>query len=258
MFGEFTTTTEFLAQIEPILRAKADELFQDDWNWVKQTHGDDACTDLLPRNDQQRWHDAMMIILRQGANIEDPGTAAECAVVADADTLTTDAHKADQERATHNGCGDHDHDHPGSGDDDIDNGDTDARPSRSGKSAVERAESYRCETSFGRPIAPRTALEFAIAGHLRLFLMHTPTKTFEVSDRKRLFKGPLRQGIMLRDRHCQGDGCATHTSRCDADHHIRHTDGGCTNCENGIARCDACHRHKSRLEALGLWNPGVP
>ena len=60
---------------------------------------------------------------------------------------------------------------------------------------------------------------------------------------------------MIRDRHCTGPGCDTRSWHCEADHIIRSADGGETIATNGGPGCGPCHRHKTRLENLGLWPP---
>ncbi len=105
------------------------------------------------------------------------------------------------------------------------------------------------------PLSPADALDYAIAGHVRLFVMNTTTRDFTASSRVRLFKGAQRHGILVRDRHCQSPGCDTRAWHCEVDHLTRHADDGQTIPINGEAKCGPCHRHKTRLETLGLWPP---
>ena len=83
VLGELTTTTGFWAQIEPVLRAKVAELFETDWADARARVGVDACGDDLLRSDAQRWHDALVIVIRQGAGVGDPGAAMTTVVVID-------------------------------------------------------------------------------------------------------------------------------------------------------------------------------
>ena len=232
VMGELNTTTAFWAQIEPILQAKVDQLFEADWEEARNRVGDDACGDDLLRNDEHRWHDALAIIIRQGAGLKDPGTAATAAVI-DRETLDTELDRRD---AANDGK------YPAP---------------RTTEGAVRRAATYRCETASGMPMSPSDALDYAIAGHVQLFVMNTKTKDFTASARVRLFKGTQRRGILIRDRHCQGRGCDTRANHCEVDHITRHTDGGPTIPTNGEALCGPCHRHKTRLETLGLWPPMI-
>ncbi len=231
VLGELDTTTAFWAQIEPVLKAKVDELFEADWAEARERVGALACGDDLLRSDAQRWHDALVIVIRQGAGVEDPATSATTAVVIDHETMVEEAERRDAEAR----------------------GETPA-PRRI-DDAVARAERYRCETASGMPLSPSDALDYAIAGHVQLFVMNAKTKDFTASARVRLFKGAQRAGIMIRDRHCQSPGCDTRAWHCQADHLTRHTDNGQTIPANGEAKCGPCHRHKTRLETLGLWPP---
>ncbi|MEZ5225438.1 MAG: HNH endonuclease signature motif containing protein [Acidimicrobiales bacterium] len=119
-------------------------------------------------------------------------------------------------------------------------------PVRATNDATERARTYRCETLSGMPLAPADALDFALAGYVRKFVFETETSDFTASERARLFKGAKRVGIMIRDRHCQGAGCSTHASYCEADHTIRHIDGGPTVPTNG-SEPDAAHVTDTKL-----------
>ncbi|MEZ5229404.1 MAG: DUF222 domain-containing protein [Acidimicrobiales bacterium] len=231
LLGEFKTTTAFWAVVEAGLQAKVDELFEADWAEARARVGDDACGEDLLRSNSQRWHDAVIILLRHGIGA-DPSTANVVAnVVADDQTLIDEAERRDADLAGR------------------------PAPVRHTDDAVERAAHHRCETASGMPLAPADVLDFAIAGHLRLFRTTTETHDFTASAKVRLFKGAKRLGILLRDRHCQGAGCNTHSVHCEVDHTIRYTDGGLTVPTNGKSRCGPCHRHKTRLETLGLWPP---
>ena len=81
MLGELNTTTVFFATIEAGMQAKVDELFEADWAEARARVGDDACgTDLL-RNDTQRWHDALMSLVRQGIGADPVTTNAVTNIV---------------------------------------------------------------------------------------------------------------------------------------------------------------------------------
>ncbi len=231
VLGELNTTTAFWAQIEPVLQAKVDELFEADWAEARDREGVLACGDDLLRNDAQRWHDALVIVIRQGAGADDPGTSVTAAVVIDHETMTEEAERRD---AVARG---------------------EEPPPRSVADALARAGTYRCETASGMPLSPSDALDYAIAGHVRLFVMNAKTRDFTASASARLFKGAQRHGILIRDRHCQSPGCDTRAWHCEVDHLTRHTDAGQTIPVNAETKCGPCHRHKTRLETLGIWPP---
>ncbi len=115
-----------------------------------------------------------------------------------------------------------------------------------------QAKLRRCETESGLSITPATALLGALAGGIRRFTLGLTDLDFTASKQSRLFRGAMRQGILLRDRSCQGEGCDAHASKCQADHIQPHSSGGATEPVNGQALCPACHRWKTYLDALGI------
>ncbi len=231
---EILTTTAAFAFVEPAIKVLTDELFEADWAEARARIGDGATMEDLHRSDTQRRHDALFRLIRNGIGA-DPATANLVAnVVVDNDTLDEQAERRDAEAR----------------------GETFTPCTLTTEEACRRAATRRCETESGRPISPADALDIAIAGHVRLFVMNTKTRNFEASAKTRLFTGAQRLGIMIRDRHCQGLGCDTRAWHCDTDHTIRHCEGGQTVPTNGEPRCGPCHRHKTRLENLGLWPPG--
>jgi len=77
------------------------------------------------------------------------------------------------------------------------------------------------------------------------------SKILDVGVRTRLFKGALRRGIQVRDRHCtHPSGCPVPADQCDIDHIIEYEDGGETTQDNGELHCrfhnNWKHRHKNR------------
>ena len=62
----------------------------------------------------------------------------------------------------------------------------------------------------------------------------------DLSPPKRLFTGPVRKAIIIRDTCCVKCGASVTWSDC---HHITHfADGGATTLENGCLLCRTCHR----------------
>jgi hypothetical protein len=220
------------AVFEPALKVLTDEMFTADWAEAQARGGENATTDDLIRTDRQRLHDAFARLLFAGIG-NDPSTANVVTnITVDAETLEAEAKRRDAAAAGE-------------------------EPSeRDTSDAVRRAATRRCESESGRAISPADALDFAIAGHVRLFVMNAKTRDFQASAKTRLFTGALRRGTMIRDRHCTGSGCDTRSWHCDADHIVRSADGGETTASNGGPGCGPCHRHKTRLENLGLWPPG--
>ncbi len=254
---EILTTTAVYASIEPALNALVEELFEADWAEARARVGDTAGMDDLLRTDSQRRHDAFFRLVRQGIGA-DPVTAnIVAAVTVDHQTLTDEAQRRDNDTTPTPDTGTD----PGTGGQSGNTtGDTaksmsDPDQEFTSDEITRRATARRCETATGRQISPADALDFALAGRVQLFVMNTATRGFERSERRRLFDRDQRLGALIRDRHCQSPGCDTAAVHCQADHDRRHTDGGKTVPTNLVTRCAPCHRHKTRLENLGLWPP---
>lgn len=196
----------------------------------------------LARTDSQRWLDALMAALRvRGGHLKqlrhqaiaagadpdasleldlddvDAGVAAQVIIVADHETL-------ERELARQLGV---------------------PLVPRTNESMV----NYRCETLSGLPIAPSTALAYAELGSFRRMIFKPDSLDFEMSRKARLFCGPKKLGLVVRDRHCQGPGCDTQGSRCQADHIDEYSRGGPTIPTNGELLCGPCNRHKEWLRS---------
>jgi len=84
-------------------------------------------------------------------------------------------------------------------------------------------------------------------------------QVLDVGRSRRLFTGPLRRALVLRDRGCAFPGCDRPPSWCEA-HHLRHwADGGTTSLDNGVLLCAHHHRLVERGDwTVRLATDGVP
>ena len=84
-------------------------------------------------------------------------------------------------------------------------------------------------------------------------------QVLDVGRGRRLFTGPLRRALVLRDRGCAFPGCDRPPSWCEA-HHIRHwAAGGPTSLANGVQLCGHHHRLVERGDwGVALAPDGVP
>ncbi len=208
------------------LDALLEKMFADDWDAAAEQQRNEGgeAGDLgpedLPRTDVQRRADALLQLLRRGINRPgDSGVSATVNIVVDQQTLDDEQNRqAGQPTAVR---------------------------------TMDDLDRYRCETSNGSQITPSQALLLAVGGHIRRVVLNAPT--LEMSSKQRLFTGNLREGILLKHRWCDADGCETRSHRCQVDHVVPASRGGPTNAENGRPLCNPCHRHKTRLENLGIW-----
>ncbi len=207
------------AAMEPL----EDLFLKADWAEARERLGDNATFSDLLRNRNQRRFDAFMQVIRQGAGVgnNDPGIAPIVRITMDYETFMREsARAAGTEPSTPT-------------DSDINN--------------------FRCETHEGHRVSTSFAFDAAMAGEIRRVVINAKTREVDMSDRVRLFTGLRREAIIIRDRWCTTPGCSTPASRCEADHIKRFSAGGLTRTADGEMKCGPCHRHKTRLETLGLW-----
>lgn len=213
-------------QIIKAITPTYDRLLESEWADLRASLGDAATPHDLPRTIPQRWHDAWVIVTRAGAKAIDPGADFAVNVVTDLDTLLAEAER----RAAQ----------------------AQGQPAPPRNVDATDAETYRCETIYGSSITPSMALLVGLAGHIRRITLDASSLDFEASAKARLFTGTKKLGLIIRDRHCTAHGCDIPAHLCQADHITPHTQDGPTVPLNGQMLCRACHRHKTRLEALGI------
>lgn len=254
VLGEFHMPNALFEQFQRIVTPFYDELLRVEIREAKLAAGVDAELEQdesefldLTRSNSQRWLDAMMIALRvRGSEMRavredavangldsdtdlqidldefDAGVAAQVIIVVDQETL-------EREIARQHGHG----------------GSLEPRSHDSIANA-------RCETLSGLPVSPSTALFYAEVGSFRRMLVKPDNLDFDISKKARLFTGPKRIGLMVRDRFCQGPGCETAAKYCQGDHVLEYTRGGLTVPTNGKLLCGPCNRHKEKLRLHAL------
>lgn len=198
--------------------------FDIDWQWVVDTHGDDACADLMPRTAAQRRADAFAKVHVYAAK----GLAAE-----GGPNVVTDIVIDDEtfERETLRLLGD----------------------------AVEpddpQREDFACRTLSGSVLPARTAVAQALLGELRRVVIGAESVVIDLG-RKRLFTGYARLAAQLGADECYWPGCHLNVTQCQIDHLTPHSDrgrdpttgldkgGGQTDPSNGCPLCGTHNRHK--------------
>jgi hypothetical protein len=94
----------------------------------------------------------------------------------------------------------------------------------------------------GTPISPGAARRLACDAAILPAVLGGASQPLDLGRARRLFTGPLRRALMLRDRGCAFPGCDRPPGWCQA-HHIRHwATGGPTSLTNGVLLCGAHHR----------------
>ncbi|HEX8627445.1 MAG TPA: HNH endonuclease, partial [Catenuloplanes sp.] len=84
-------------------------------------------------------------------------------------------------------------------------------------------------------------------------------QVLDVGQTRRLFTGPLRRALVLRDRGCAFPGCDRPPRWCDGHHIDSWVDGGPTSLSNAVLLCRHHHRviHHTRW-TVRLGHDGLP
>jgi uncharacterized protein DUF222/HNH endonuclease len=107
----------------------------------------------------------------------------------------------------------------------------------------------------GATISPAAARRIACDAGLLPVVLGGAGQPLDVGRQRRLFTGPLRRAVLIRDRGCAFPTCDRPARWTDI-HHIRHwVDGGPTTLNNAVALCGHHHRviHSGRWR--GRINP---
>jgi Domain of unknown function (DUF222) len=94
----------------------------------------------------------------------------------------------------------------------------------------------------GTPISPAAARRLACDAAILPAVLGGAGQPLDLGRARRLFTGPLRRALVLRDRGCAFPGCDRPPGWCEA-HHLRHwATGGPTSLANGVLLCGTHHR----------------
>ncbi|WP_281894374.1 HNH endonuclease signature motif containing protein [Phytohabitans aurantiacus] len=102
----------------------------------------------------------------------------------------------------------------------------------------------------GERLTAEQVRRLACDAHILPIVLGGQGQILDVGQQRRLFTGPLRRALVVRDGGCAFPGCDRPPQWCDG-HHIRHwTDGGDTALHNGVLLCGYHHRliHRGEWE----------
>jgi hypothetical protein len=203
-----------------------------DWAAARAEHGDNANQTHLPRTERQRRADALVAMAVQAASTPADAQAPEPVVNI---IMTNDAFEA-------------------------------AAAAYAGATTVAPRPAtypdYRCETVNGGPVSPAEAFRLALLGHVRRVVFGTAEAS--VSRRARLFTGPLRKLLDVRDGSCTWAGCDRPPRQCQGGHLEPFRDDGETTAANGGLECGPHnrfkdrHRYKTWRDPNGTWHTYRP
>ncbi|MFF0149865.1 DUF222 domain-containing protein [Micromonospora sp. NPDC005203] len=109
---------------------------------------------------------------------------------------------------------------------------------------VNRVRAGTLET--GTRLTPGTVRRLACDANLLPAVLGGNSQVLDVGRQRRLFTGPLRRALVLRDGGCSFPGCDRPPRWCDG-HHVRHwADGGTTTLGNAALLCGYHHRFVHR------------
>ena len=197
-----------------------------DWAAAKAEHGDNVTSADLARTEAQRRADAFYTIFVNAASTPADAQKPEPLVTI---IMSEDAYRAGLADMT-------------------------------GRPVVldpKRYRQWQCETLGGTTLTPGAALAAAMAGHIRRVVIGTSEAS--ISQKTRLFTGPLRHLVQTLDTTCVWAGCDIPSDRCQADHITPWRTSQDTSASNGAPLCGKHNRYKehgyhTHRDTNGNWH----
>ena len=91
------------------------------------------------------------------------------------------------------------------------------------------------------PVSATTMQQLACDAGYREILVGDSGEILKLGTTQRLFNGPQRKALAVRDGGCVWPQCTAPPSWCEAHHVIEYQDGGRTDIDNGALLCSAHH-----------------
>ena len=185
--------------------------FDRDWQWVRDTYGNEATASLMPRDAKQRRADAFVAMVLAAA---EAGTG-DGRTIDTTVNLVSDLDQFEQhvvEAVTN------------------DPSTVEIDPST--------VQDRRCETTDGVPVDPRQVVAAALVGRLRFIVVDGAGVIVSAGRKRRLFTGALRESIMALDPVCGWLGCNLRAQISAIDHLEPRSRGGPTDAANAKVMCD--------------------
>jgi hypothetical protein len=217
------------AAMDEILQHYVTAEWQADWEQARAEHGDAATVADLARTAAQRRADALVRVFEDAASTE-PGATAPRFV----HNIVWDADSYEQMLA-----------------------ELDGRP----RQPLD-ADTHRCETIDGVPLAPTEAIMNSLVASVRRVIIDAAGTVIDIGTARR-FTGAARLAAQLASTTCVWRGCTARTSSCEIDHIEAHAYGGRTNPGNGAPLCGRHNRWKQKgfttwRDPTGTWHTYRP
>ena len=218
--------------LQAVLERFADHEWKTEWDILAARHGDKMSAGLMLRTNAQRHFDALCRIFGAAAGSDEAGPNITIELVNDEATTERTLEKA-----------------LGGNPEPI---------------APSHAPKRHCRDTRGRVLDPRAVVAASAIGEVRRVVYGADSVTLDMSRRRRLFTGPLREAVLLSAPRCTHLGCPVPGDRCEADHLIPWSKRGPTDIANGGPKCDH-HNRNTHLrgvttirDAEGLWRTYRP
>lgn len=183
--------------------------FDRDWQWVKDTYGDEANGSLLPRTAKQRRADAFVAMVQ----------AAAAAGTGDGRPIDTTVNLVCDVEQLEAGIA----------------AETTGEPVELDPSTV---RDRRCETTDGVPVDLRQMVAAALIGRVRTIVVDGAGVIVAAGRKRKLFTGALRDVIQAIDPVCGWLGCNLRAQIAAIDHLQPRSRGGPTDAANAKVLCD--------------------
>lgn len=195
--------------IRNVFDAFCDAEFDRDWQWVKDTYGDEAAAALLPRTAKQRRADAFvaMVLAAASAGAGD-GRSIDTTV-----NLVVDVEQLEAGIAA----------------------ETTGEPVDVDPATV---RDRRCETTDGVPVDLRQMVAASLVGRIRTIVVDGAGVIVAAGRKRKLFTGALREVVQALDPVCGWLGCNLRAQIAAIDHLQPRSRGGPTDARNGKIMCD--------------------
>jgi len=195
--------------IRNVFDAFCEAEFDRDWQWVKETYGDQANGSLLPRTAKQRRADAFvaMVLAAASAGAGD-GRSVDATV-----NLVCDLEQFESGVAA----------------------EATGEPVHVDPSTV---RDRRCETTDGVPVDLRQMVAAAFIGRVRSIVVDGAGVIVAAGRKRKLFTGALREVVQALDPVCGWLGCNLRAQIAAIDHLQPRSRGGPTDARNAKIMCD--------------------
>lgn len=199
------------SSMREVFQAFCDAEFDRDWQWARETYGDEANRSLMPRTAAQRRADAFCaMVLAAAATGTGDGRSIDATV-----NLVCDLDQFEQRVES-------------------DLTEVDEPPNIDPSTVRDR----RCETTDGVPVDPRQLVAAAMLGRIRAIVVDGPGVIVAAGRKRKLFTGALRESIMAIDPVCGWLGCNLRAQIAAIDHLVPRSRGGPTDASNSKILCD--------------------